>query len=304
VRGFVQPLLEDTYFNDNALIYITWQANGQNPAATNHVAGIILGDAVPPEYIGTVDDSYYNHYSQLSTVEANWDLHHLGRWDVGANVWKVVGDQTGDKIRYWNERIAGDSFESYYWNQSYGGVFSSDANSTHTYVAPNVDLERNGRTILPKIKELWGRSPAEWDWGWHFHDDRWPDNDGRPPAVGHEFKRVGPGGERDWDDKGWDDRDWDGDDWEIGSCDDGDWGDDNWDDYRHHHNHHRHRRGRLPDYYRDIIELPDSLHPPRGFEVEIPLPPSMPITTPITACPCATTPTPQPDMDWMNGLGK
>ncbi|KAL5454686.1 hypothetical protein PMIN06_004836 [Paraphaeosphaeria minitans] len=66
-RGFIEPLLRDPYFNNNALIYLTWQANGQDPSARNHVAGILLGDAVPPEYVGTVDDSYYNHYSELST---------------------------------------------------------------------------------------------------------------------------------------------------------------------------------------------------------------------------------------------
>jgi hypothetical protein len=309
VRRFVQPLLKDTYFNKNALIYITWQADGQNPAARNHVAGIILGNAVPPKYVGTVDDSYYNHYSQLSTVEANWGLHHLGRWDVGANVWKVVGEHTGDEIRYWNESIAGGSFESYYWNQSYGGVFSSGLNTTHTYVAPNVDLTHNGRTILPKIKELWGSSPAEWNWGWHMHGNRWPGNNGRPPAVGHGFKGhrlsrrddwAGKGwGGKGWGGKGWGGRDWHGDNWKHGN-----WGDDNWNDPRHHDNHDRYGGGRLPEYYRDNIELPDDFHPPTRFEVKIPLPPGMPVTTPITAYPYDATPSPQTDMSWMSGTGK
>ncbi|KAK8024821.1 hypothetical protein PG990_002644 [Apiospora arundinis] len=120
-RSFVEPLLANEYFNDNAVIYITWQANGQNPVHRNHVAGILLGSAIPKELIGTTDDAYHNHYSELSSVEANWGLHTLGRWDVGANVWKFVAAKTGDVIRSWNERIAGDLFENYYWNQSYGG---------------------------------------------------------------------------------------------------------------------------------------------------------------------------------------
>ncbi|KAK7978531.1 phosphoesterase-domain-containing protein [Apiospora saccharicola] len=180
-RSFVEPLLANPYFNDNTVIYITWQANGQNPVARNHVAGILLGSAIPKELVGTTDDAYHNHYSELSSVEANWGLHTLGRWDVGANVWKFVADKTGDAIRSWNERIAGDLFENYYWNQSYGGVFSSAVEGLHVYVAPNTGLVHAGRTVLPSIAKLWSRY-----------------------------------------------------------C------------------------NRLPDYYRDIIELPDALHPPRA----------------------------------------
>lgn len=36
----------------------------------NHVAGIALGSALPKSLIGTRDSAYYNHYSQISTVEA------------------------------------------------------------------------------------------------------------------------------------------------------------------------------------------------------------------------------------------
>lgn len=205
-RSFVEPLLKNKYFNDNAVIYITWQANGQTPTARNHVAGILVGDAIPKKLHGTTDGAYYNHYSEIASVEANWGLHHLGRWDVGANVWSWVAEQTGDKVRSWNRNIAGGSFESYYWNQSYGGVFSNANKTTHTYVKPNVNLKRNGRTILPSIASLWSGSS-------------------------------------------------------------------------------------LPDYYRDIIELPDDFHPPKGFEVPIPLSPAVPVKTPITIYPYANPPT-------------
>jgi acid phosphatase len=36
------------------------------------VFSVLLGDAVPAELEGTTDDNYYNHYSEISTVEANW----------------------------------------------------------------------------------------------------------------------------------------------------------------------------------------------------------------------------------------
>ena len=157
-RGFVEILLQDKYFNDGkTLIFVTWQANGDAGGLANHVAGILLGSAVPKGQVGTVDDAYYNHYSELSSIEANWNLHTLGRWDVGANVWKVVGDKTGDAVRKWDAKIAGGPFESYLWNQSYGGVFSNANDTTHTYVAPNLDLKRNGRTVLPAIANLWGK---------------------------------------------------------------------------------------------------------------------------------------------------
>jgi hypothetical protein len=112
-RGFVESLLENKYFNDNAVIYGTWQAKGDASGEASHVAGILLGSVIPKNLIGTKDDSYYNHYSELSSVEANWDLHTLGRWDVGANVWEFVGKNTGDVIRQWDSKIANGSFDSY-----------------------------------------------------------------------------------------------------------------------------------------------------------------------------------------------
>lgn len=215
-RGFVEPLLKNPYFNQNALIYITWQANGNAGGLSNHVAGILLGSALPSELIGTEDPNYYNHYSEISTMEANWDLHTLGRWDVGANVWKFVAEQTGDEVRQWDETIAKGSLDSYLWNQSYGGVFSNANETIHTYVAPNLHLTRNGRRVLPSIVEEWGLCPD---------------------AYGGNSSCSG-----------------------------------------------------LPTYYEDIIELPDNYHPPKGFEVPIPLAPPPPIMTPIRAYPYANPP--------------
>ena len=38
----------------------------------NRVFSVLLGDVVPTELEGTTDNNYYNHYSEISTVEANW----------------------------------------------------------------------------------------------------------------------------------------------------------------------------------------------------------------------------------------
>ena len=50
----------------------------------NRVFSVLLGDAIPVDKQGTTDDGLYNHYSQLATVERNWDLGNLGLNDVGA----------------------------------------------------------------------------------------------------------------------------------------------------------------------------------------------------------------------------
>ena len=256
-RGFVESLLQNKYFNDRTLVYVTWQANGQTPNNANHVAGILLGSAVPPNLVGTKDDSYYNHYSELSTIEANWGLHTLGRWDVGANVWKFVAQKTGDVVRQWNTQIAGAPFSAYLWNQSYGGVFSSANDTAHTYVAPNLSLVHNGRTVLPAIVSTWGCAGN----GKPRHRHRSAKGPGGygPPAPGPGFPgNGGPGGNNG--------NGGSGNATAIDPC------------------------TGLPDYYRDIIELPDALHPPPGFQVPVPLAPPPPITTPITAYPYAKPP--------------
>ncbi|KAI9431904.1 hypothetical protein H4582DRAFT_2084362 [Lactarius indigo] len=47
----------------------------------NRILAILLVGAVPERARGTVDSTYYTHYSSLSTVEANWGLGSLGRGD-------------------------------------------------------------------------------------------------------------------------------------------------------------------------------------------------------------------------------
>ncbi|KAL8364901.1 hypothetical protein RB595_003945 [Gaeumannomyces hyphopodioides] len=299
-RSFVEPLLKDEYFNSGSdgkgktLVYITWQANGQNPLARNHVAGILLGSAVPGEKRGTNDTAFYNHYSELSSVQANWGLHTLGRWDVGANVWSLVGSRTGDKIRAWNDTIAGDAFRNYYWNQSYGGVFSSAINTSHVYVRPNLGLVHNGRTVLPAVVRTWEFADAAC----------------RRVRSRDASRRPGMHGEEDHDDDREDDHDDDHEDYhEDGPSDDNKptstpscsagLGDYSYDGSKSGSGHGHHGGGGgyngggggprsqycLPGYYRDIIEVPDAFHPPKGFEVPIGLEPAAPITTPITVYP-------------------
>lgn len=156
-HGFVQPLLNNTNFMQKTLLLITWDEN-ETYTDKNQVLGILLGDAVPRELVGTIDSNYYDHYSEAATVEANWGLHTLGRWDVGANVFELVAKKTGDKLRKW-PAITGSN-PTRFLNQSYPGPFNSD---TVTPVpAPNTQLVHHGRSVLPSVVRTWGKNTTNY----------------------------------------------------------------------------------------------------------------------------------------------
>lgn len=140
---------------DRTLILLTFDEN-ETYTIGNRVFTILLGGAVAG-HAGKTDASYYNHYSDISTVEANWNLDTLGRWDVGANVFQVVGQQTGDAIRP-NLAVTGPN-ETVFQNTSFAGPFNTEF-QTAGYPAPNVNLvSPNGRRhVAPFIQEVWGHS--------------------------------------------------------------------------------------------------------------------------------------------------
>ncbi|KAI6040767.1 phosphoesterase family-domain-containing protein [Pisolithus marmoratus] len=92
------PLLQDANFNTaRTLILLTFDETG-NYAINNEVYSILLGGAVPSNLKGTIDNTFYTHYSTLSTVQNNWGLDNLGQQDCNAtlaNVFKFVADVTG-----------------------------------------------------------------------------------------------------------------------------------------------------------------------------------------------------------------
>lgn len=151
-KSFIEPLLTNKNFMKNTLVLLTFDET-ETYTEPNRVMGIMLGDALPEGSAGTTDSTFYSHYSELSTVEANWDLHHLGRWDVGANVFQFVADKTGDKNTAWPALT--DSTPTRFLNQSFAGPFNS-VKSDVPYPVPNSLLVRNGRTILPEIALTWG----------------------------------------------------------------------------------------------------------------------------------------------------
>ncbi|KAJ7027158.1 phosphoesterase family-domain-containing protein [Mycena alexandri] len=94
------PLLTDPRVNgDDTLILLTFDEN-ETSAIQNRVYAVALGTAVPVNLRGTTDDTFYTHYSELSTVQANWGLKSLGRQDTSAtvsNVFSFVAEKTGYK---------------------------------------------------------------------------------------------------------------------------------------------------------------------------------------------------------------
>ena len=176
---FLTPLLSDKKFMDNTLVLITFDENS-NYGIKNNILSIVLGDVVPANLVGTTDTNFYNHYSEIATVEANWDLPTLGRWDVGANVFKFVADKTGDKVRSWD---ASYNFASkYFFNSSYAGPFNTATGGVRQYAAPNLDLDNSvsGRKVLNTIKNVWrgSKNPT-------YYRDAVELNDGINPPAGY-----------------------------------------------------------------------------------------------------------------------
>ena len=80
------PLLNDTNFNDNRTLILVTFDETETDTVNNRIFALLLGGAIPESARGTVDSTYYTHYSSLSTVEANWGLGSLGRGDTNKYV--------------------------------------------------------------------------------------------------------------------------------------------------------------------------------------------------------------------------
>lgn len=91
IEYWLVPLLNDTKFNDNrTLILLTFDEN-ETYSINNRVFSLLLGGAVPENVRGTLDSTYYTHYSSLSNVEANWGLGSLGRGDTNKYIlWSQI----------------------------------------------------------------------------------------------------------------------------------------------------------------------------------------------------------------------
>lgn len=148
---FVEPLLTDKHFMNKTLLLINFDESGGPHASPNRVMSIILSDILPEELVGATDDTVYTHYSTLSTVEANWDLDTLGRWDVAANVFQFVANVTGDVVRPPQIPVG-----EFFLNQSYPGAFAKSKALYAPMPVPNTTLEVNGRKVFHDVVDQWG----------------------------------------------------------------------------------------------------------------------------------------------------
>jgi acid phosphatase len=137
---------------NNTLVLVTFDEN-HTYTTQNRIVGILLGDAVPQELVGTADKTFYNHYSEIATVQANWGLYTLGRWDVGANVFKFVAEKTSDKVRSWAGKVP---LNQMFFNVSYAGKLNGK-NTSVPWPIPNVDLIYSGRTVAQVVQDTWAK---------------------------------------------------------------------------------------------------------------------------------------------------
>lgn len=80
-KDFLEPLLTNEKFMNNTLILLTFDET-ESYFSDNKVFSLLLGDSIPENLHDTTDDSSYNHYSIMATVEKNWDLGEIGRAHV------------------------------------------------------------------------------------------------------------------------------------------------------------------------------------------------------------------------------
>ncbi|KAL2157753.1 hypothetical protein VTH06DRAFT_5021 [Thermothelomyces fergusii] len=145
---FLKPLLAEKAFDERTLIALTYD-EAETYEKPNHIVTLLLGSAIPPALKGTEDDTFYTHYSMLSTVELNWRLHTLGRYDVGANVFKFVADQ----LKYAGNREP-ENAATVDNSVSYPGRLNNDTSAMLPIPLPNTKLiGAGGLGILPAIAQ-------------------------------------------------------------------------------------------------------------------------------------------------------
>jgi hypothetical protein len=148
-QSFLTPLLANEQFMNNTLILLTYDES-ETYSIPNRIVSLLLGGAVPDSLKGTNDSTIYTHYSILSTLENNWDLPNLGRYDVGANVFDLVASQTG----YTNHPPADAS--SVNNSLSYGGFLNRDPAMYKPIPPPNLKLVgAGGKGVDATVQNRW-----------------------------------------------------------------------------------------------------------------------------------------------------
>lgn len=138
---------------NNTLILLTYDES-ETYSLPNKIVSILLGGAVADNLKGTTDDTFYTHYSILSTLENNWDLPNLGRYDIGANVFRLVADKTGYNGNQDYDVSTVDL------SASYPGFLNSE--SYASLPPPNLQLAgAGGQGVAEAVLELWKETSGE-----------------------------------------------------------------------------------------------------------------------------------------------
>ncbi|RUP42680.1 phosphoesterase family-domain-containing protein [Jimgerdemannia flammicorona] len=80
-------VFNDKKFLKRTLVVVTFdESDNDKSNDTNQIYTLIFGGAVNTKKHGKVDNTLYDHYSVLATIEKNWGLGNLGRNDTRATL--------------------------------------------------------------------------------------------------------------------------------------------------------------------------------------------------------------------------
>lgn len=151
-RSFLTPLLNNTTFMNKTLVILTFDEN-ETYTIKNNVWALLLGDVIPPSLRGTTDNTFYTHYSCLSTVQNNWGLYNLGRGDVAtnfSNVFQFVANATN-----YTGNVVVAPADIPYNNFTASGYFDTTDEGPIPAVNETA-LGAGGKGILPSLKGING----------------------------------------------------------------------------------------------------------------------------------------------------
>ncbi|QSZ31746.1 hypothetical protein DSL72_001314 [Monilinia vaccinii-corymbosi] len=185
-RSFLTPLLQNEAFMNNTLILLTYDES-ETYSKPNRIYSVLLGGAVPADKKGTVDTTVYSHYSILSTLQNNWKLPNLGRYDVGANVFSLCASKTNYTNINLNMTILNNSL-------SYPGFLNNDPAKWAPVPVPNLELiGAGGKGVDDYTHSEWVKAKSE-DTPYHgsgeFFDGGNGVTDERKPVYGKQGANV------------------------------------------------------------------------------------------------------------------
>lgn len=148
-KDFLEPLLKNEYFMKDTLILLTLDEN-ETYEKQDKAYALLLGGALDKSSHGTTDSTYYTHYSEISTIEANWDLYNLGRHDTNIDGNANIFEDLAKKIGYTNKDF--DTSKQYN-NKSVDGYFNDKSKPLPGINCSAIGV--NGKGVLPLISDKW-----------------------------------------------------------------------------------------------------------------------------------------------------